>query len=186
MTPGFLLLFIFLVLINANTEGQSFSFQKINSGTKADIHAILKDDQQNIYFLTDKIYMLDKDARKKLDFPVEGKIYGFYPATPQDIWFTVIPFTSTCMLYHFHDGITEHIRPPFANYITAMHFFSVKSALIASIADMAVYENGSIHFRDGTLLTGLAACNQIKNIYDKLQVYSRAQVVVRAFKEKLI
>ncbi|MEI7724198.1 MAG: FG-GAP-like repeat-containing protein, partial [Bacteroidota bacterium] len=142
-TLRFLFAMLFLVPVMSQAFGQNSPFRKINSGTKADIRTIILDNQQGVYFLTDKIYRLDKDAWKKLDFPVEGKIYGFYPLTPQDVWFTVIPYTSTCMLYHFHDGITEHVRPPFANYITALHFFSENSALLASIADMAVYENGT-------------------------------------------
>jgi len=156
-----LLTIIVLLLFNIRTFGQPFSFRKINSGTKADIRNILQD-KQGVYFLTDKIYMLDTDRWKKLDFPVEGKIYSFYAVSQQDIWFTIIPFTSTCMLYHFHDGILQNVSPPFANYITSMHFISEDKALFAGIVDMAVYENGS--FR---MLPLSPARSNIVSIYGK-------------------
>ncbi|MCX6249724.1 MAG: FG-GAP-like repeat-containing protein [Bacteroidetes bacterium] len=134
---------VILMLIITNISGQSFSFRKINSGTKADIRTILHDDQKNVYFLTDKIYKLENDIWKKLDFPVEGKIYTIYPVSAKDVWFTVNQVTNTCMLYHYHDGITENVRSPFANQIFSIYFISENRALFAGIADMAVYENGS-------------------------------------------
>ncbi len=106
--------------------------------------------------------MFDTDRWKKLDFPVEGKIYSFYAVSPQDIWFTTIPFTSTCLLYHFHDGILQNVSPPFSNYITSMHFVSENKALFAGIVDMAVYENGL--FR---MLPLSPARNNILSIYGK-------------------
>ncbi len=122
--------------------GQKLSFRKINSGTKADISIINQDREHNVYFLTDKIYKMEKDTWNVLDFPTEGKIVSFSPLTAKDIWFTVIPFTSTCILYHYHNGITENIRSPFANYITSMHFITEDKALFAGYSDVASYENG--------------------------------------------
>jgi signal transduction histidine kinase len=134
---------IMLFMLNYLAIGQPLSFRKINSGTKSDILAIKEDEQQGVYFLTDKIYTLDKDTWKKLYFPVEGKISTFSPVSAQDIWFTVTQVTSTSILYHYHDGIIENIRTPFSNFISSIYFISGKSALFASYADMAVFENGS-------------------------------------------
>ncbi len=150
------------MLISAHGFGQSFSFRKINSGTKADIRAIKTDNQQNIYFLTDKIFMLEQDKWKKLDFPAEGSIYTIYPASKKDIWFTINQVTNTCMLYHFHDGITENVRSPFSNQIFSIFFLSENCALFAGIADIAVYENGS--FR---MFPPSPARHYIVNLYGK-------------------
>ncbi|MCX6306900.1 MAG: FG-GAP-like repeat-containing protein [Bacteroidetes bacterium] len=157
-----LLAVILVFLAAVPVAGQPVSFRKINTGTKSDIHAILRDHRQGVYFLTDKIYRLDNNAWKKLDFPVEGKIYTFYPVSPHDIWFTVIPFTSTCLLYHYRDGITENIRPPFANYITAMYFITPDKAFFAGVSDMAVYENGKF-----TVLPPLPVRYNILKIFGK-------------------
>jgi signal transduction histidine kinase len=139
----FFTIILLIQTFNTPLSGQSISFRKINSGTKSDIRTILQDKQNGVYFLTDKIYALDKDTWKKLDFPVDGKIVTFYPLSAQDIWFTVTQVTSTGTLYHSHDGIIENIRPPFSNFISSIYFISETSALFASYADMAIFENGS-------------------------------------------
>jgi signal transduction histidine kinase len=134
---------IMLLLCSRNSVGQPFSFRKVNSGTKSDILSIIQDKQQGVYFLTDEIYMRDQEAWKKLMIPVEGKISTFSPVSSQDIWFSVTQNTSTSLLYHHHDGITENIHVPLSNHITSMFFISKRTALFAGIADMIVYENRS-------------------------------------------
>ncbi|MEI6059754.1 MAG: FG-GAP-like repeat-containing protein [Bacteroidota bacterium] len=126
-----------------NVAGQNPSFRKLNSGTKADIRSIKLDEKKNVYFLTDKIYKVDNAAWKKLDFPVGGKINTFYPASPQDIWFTIDQVTNTSMLYHYHDNITENVRSPFSNQILSINFISEKTALFAGNAEIAIYQNGT-------------------------------------------
>lgn len=138
-----LLTVIILIFTNVHSTGQTLPFRIINSGTKSDILTIIQDQQKGVYFLTDKIYSLDKDTWKKLDFPVEGKIFAFYPLSAKDIWFSVTQITSTSMLYHYHVGITENVHSPFSNFISYIYFISENSALFASYADMAVFENGS-------------------------------------------
>ncbi len=123
---------------------------------------ILQDKQDGVYFLTDKIYALENDTWKKLDFPVEGKISTFCPVSEQDIWFTVTLVTSTSVLYHYHEGIIENVRPPFSNFISSIYFISENSALFASYADMAVFENGS--FR---MLPPLPARHIISKLFGK-------------------
>ncbi len=157
-----MLMVLAMMLFSMNSVGQPLSFRKINSGTKSDILSIVQDNKQGLYFLTDKIYVLENEGWKKLDFPVTGKIFNFFPLSAQDIWFTVVQATSTCMLYHYHHGITENIRPPFANQITSVCFLSETNALFASFADMAVYENGS--FR---ILPPSPTRNQIVKIFSK-------------------
>jgi len=143
LRSGFYIEVILLLLICEQAESQSVDFRKINSGTRSDIRYILHDTQQGVYFLTDKIYFLDKDGWKKLVFPVEGNIFFFNSLSPRDVWFNINQVTSTCLLYHYHDGITENIRPPLANSITSMFFLSENKALFAGFADLAIYENGS-------------------------------------------
>ena len=125
------------------TTGQPFSFRKINSGTKAKIHTLIQNKQQEVYFLANKIYFLNENKWSKQDFPVEGEIKEFYPVSSADIWFSVDQVTNTSVLYHYHDGVTDNIRPPFANTITSISFFSKNTGILTSFADVAVYENGS-------------------------------------------
>ncbi|KAF0129231.1 MAG: PDK repeat-containing protein [Bacteroidetes bacterium] len=134
---------IMLTIISAGIFGHPFSFRKINSGTKADIHALNSGKEQEVFFLTDKIHILEKDTWKKMDFPVEGRIFTFSPVSANDIWFTITQVTSTSLLYHYHDGKLENIRAPFSNFISNIHFVSENSALFAGWADMAVFEKGS-------------------------------------------
>ncbi len=122
--------------------GQSFSFRKVNSGTKSDIRSISEDKSGSLYFLTDKIYTLDKDTWRKVDVSVEEKIYYFNALSINNFWFNVNQVTNTCVLYHYRNGITEIMRPPLANSITSMYFPSENTALFAGYADMAVYDNG--------------------------------------------
>ncbi|MEI7983218.1 MAG: VCBS repeat-containing protein, partial [Bacteroidota bacterium] len=77
------------------------------------------------------------------DLPVEDKIYFFNVLSARDIWFNVNQATITCLLYHYHDGITEIIQPPLANSITSMYFISENKALFSGFADIAIFENGS-------------------------------------------
>jgi hypothetical protein len=137
------MLLISLTTIGIATVGQPFSFRKINSGTKADINTLANDSEQQIYFLTDRIHVLEKETWKKLDFPVEGIIYSFSPVSANNFWFTITQVTSTSLLYHYHHGKLENIRAPFSNFISNIHFVSENSALFAGWADMAVFENGS-------------------------------------------
>jgi enediyne biosynthesis protein E4 len=141
--PILLLLVILFMSFGSITSAQSLSFHKINSGTKADIITMMMDKNQDIYFLTDKIYKLNDARWKRLDFQVEGKISEFYPLSDEDIWFTVNQVTNTSQVYHFHQGITENIRSPFANQISSIYFISKDSALFTSLSDVAVYEGGS-------------------------------------------
>ena len=138
----FLTVFV-LLLSTFITIGQPFSFRKINSGTKAEIHSLIQNKQQEVYFLANKIYFLNENKWSKQDFPAEGKIKEFYPVSSKDIWFSADQVTNTSMLYHYHDGVTENIHPPFANTITSISFFSKNTGILTSFADVAVYENGS-------------------------------------------
>ncbi|MBK6963015.1 MAG: VCBS repeat-containing protein [Bacteroidales bacterium] len=129
--------------MNTGLAGQPFSFRKINSGTKADILALNSGKEQEVFFLTDKIHILQNNTWEKLDFPVEGKIFSYSPVSANNIWFTITQVTSTSLLYHYHDGKLENIRAPFSNFISNIQFVTENSALFAGWADMAVFENGT-------------------------------------------
>ncbi len=138
------LLYLFIPLVSSKgIAGQPISFRKVNSGTRADIRALAADKANNLYFLTDGIHILHDDTWAKMDFPVEGKIFAFCPVSADDIWFSVTLVTSTSLLYHYYESKTENIRTPFSNFISNIFFVSENSALFASWADMAVYDNGS-------------------------------------------
>ena len=158
----FLSVIYFILSFNPQLSGQPFSFRKINSGTKSDIRIIIMDNQQGVYFLTEKIHALGNDKWRTLDFPVEGKIFAFYPLSAKNIWFSITQVTSTSMLYHYHEGITENIRPPFSNFISSIHFISENTALFAGFADMAVFESGSF-----TMLPPLPARSVIAKLFGK-------------------
>ncbi len=131
-----------LFVIGADSVCQPLIFKKINSGTKADIIKITQTQQQEVFFLTNKIFSFKDNKTTKLDFPTDGKISLFYALSTNDIWFTINQITSISVLYHSHDGITENIRSPFANIISSMYFTSAHSAVFAGFADIAVYEKG--------------------------------------------
>ncbi|MBK7214401.1 MAG: VCBS repeat-containing protein [Bacteroidales bacterium] len=100
------------------------------------------DYEGNEYFLSDKIFSIQNDKWQRLNFPVAGKIYQFHPVNPRDIWLSVNQETYTCLLYHYHEGITENIQPPFSNFITAMYFPNKDFGILASDVDIAIYSKG--------------------------------------------
>jgi signal transduction histidine kinase len=118
-------------------------FIRINSGTKSDILKIDITRDGNVYFLTDKIFTLQGSSWGKVDIPAEGPITSFDAISPENIWFSNTLETSTSMLYHYHDGIIENIRTPFANDITSINFVSGQLGFFASYSDVVVYSHGS-------------------------------------------
>jgi hypothetical protein len=79
-----LLLTIFICLWS-NKQVDSQSFTRVNSGTKSDIQKIKVTKDGSAFFLTDKIYTLEGDAWKMVDFPVAGKIAAFDAISRDDI-----------------------------------------------------------------------------------------------------
>ena len=137
-----LFLSIVLCLLFTGT-GFSQSFIRVNSGTKSNIRAIKMTREGDGYFLTEKIYALEGDSWKKVDFPVSGPIATFEVISKDDIWFSSTLETSTSMLYHYHDGIIENIHSPFANDISAVCFKSKNLGFFASYSDVVIYQNGA-------------------------------------------
>jgi len=151
-----------LIVFGTNGICQTLNFKKINSGTKADILKIVQTPDQKVFFLTNKIYSFENYKGKKLDFPVDNKIYLFYPLFANNIWFSENLMTNISVLYHFHNGITENIRSPFANTISCMYFTSENTALFSGFADMARYENGKF-----TLLPPVPTNLSVIKLYSK-------------------
>ncbi len=77
-----------------------------------------------------------------MEFPAEGKIFAFFPVAANDFWFTINQVNYTCMLYHYKDGKTESVKPPFSNHISSINFFSADSALFSSFAELVLYTDG--------------------------------------------
>jgi signal transduction histidine kinase len=93
--------------------------------------------------MTNKLYTLEDDRWKVVDFPVTGKIAAFDAISRNDIWFSTTQENSTSLLYHFHDGITENMSGPLANDITSISFESPDLGFFASYSDLAVYSKGA-------------------------------------------
>lgn len=140
MSRGLLLFICCLFILSNKTYSQGF--KKINSGTKADIQQCFVDDQKKCFFLTDKIYRWDSTDLQKLNFPVNGKIFRFYPVSKDDIWFSISQETYTSLLYHYHDGILENIPSPFTNVISYIHFHDKDFGLFCCTSEVAYYKNG--------------------------------------------
>lgn len=138
---NFLTGILFLVCIPVSGKGQLLSFQLVNAGTKSNIRQIETDKEGNVYFLTDDIYLLRNGCWKKLEFPVDGKIFTFLPVSPDEIWFTVNLVTNISTLYHYHDGITECIRSPLSNHISDICPAKENGLYFASYAEIVHYEN---------------------------------------------
>jgi signal transduction histidine kinase len=155
-----LLVAVALGLSGMRTHCQPFSFRKINSSTKADIKTLLRSYDDNVYFLTEKIYSLNSNEWSKMNVPAEGKITGFFPVSSKDIWYSVDKLTNTSILYHYDDGKTKNIEPPFSNTITSIYFLSGSTGIFASFSDIALFENGT--FR---VLPPLPSRNGIMRFY---------------------
>ena len=138
----FPLLIILLVINNINLYSQDFTFQKINSGTRAPIHSIYICRDQSTFFFTDRIYKLENYEWKRVNLPVDGRIGCFYPVSSSDYWYSIDQLNYTSLVYHLHDGINENIRSPFANYISFILGITDRKVFFTSIGDMAIYENG--------------------------------------------
>ncbi|MCX6269462.1 MAG: FG-GAP-like repeat-containing protein [Bacteroidetes bacterium] len=122
--------------------GLTQSFIRVNSGTKSEIHKIMMTRDGKGYFLTDKIFHIEGDAWKKVDLPVSGTITSFYALSNDELWFSTLLETSTSMLYHHHDGITENIHSPFGNNITDIFFTAENLGFFASYSDAVIYHKG--------------------------------------------
>ena len=102
--PGFFLVILCYLIIPA--DGFSQSFMRVNSGTKADIRKVTITHDGTGYFLTDKVYCLENDIWKEIDFPVSEPNRTLEAVSPLDIRFSATLETSTSTLYYYHDGIT--------------------------------------------------------------------------------
>jgi signal transduction histidine kinase len=118
------------------------TFTRVNAGTKSDIRRIMFTPDMNGYFLTDQLFTLKGDQWEKIDLPETGTIATFEAISKDEIWFSTTLETSTSMLYHFHNGITENIHSPFANDISSVSFASKQLGFFASYSDVAIFKDG--------------------------------------------
>ena len=123
-------------------SGVAQSFIRMDAGTKSNIREIIMTPDGHGYFLTDKVYTLEGDGWKKVDYPVSGPIGAFNAISADDIWFSASLETSTSMLYHYHDGITENIHTPFANDIHTVLFASPHLGFFTSYSEIVIYDHG--------------------------------------------
>ena len=83
-TAPLLLLALVLLSGQLKTSGQDLSFQKINSGTRGDIHFVYTCPDQSVFFFTDRVYRLENSTWKRIDVPADGKIGCFYPLSSNE------------------------------------------------------------------------------------------------------
>ncbi|MDP1622828.1 MAG: FG-GAP-like repeat-containing protein [Bacteroidales bacterium] len=159
MSDSLIFLSVFLCVFHS-TSGFPQVFTKVNSGTKSDIRQLKITPDGTGYFLTDKIFAFDGKSWKKADFPVAGLISTFDAISMDNIWYSTSLETSTSMLYHYHNGVTETIHAPFANDITSVFFQSENLVFFASYSDVVIYKN-----REFEKFIPAVMCGIIKAIY---------------------
>lgn len=111
---------------------QSLSFQRVHSGTKTDIRAVktgLLDEQ--VYFLTDKIYAVKPNGIARVDMPVAESISHFYPFSDKEYWFSVHQNANNSILYHYKSGSITSVAQPLSNQIDLLHFYAPGKALLS-------------------------------------------------------
>jgi len=136
-----------LQIITAQGEisGDFFSnaFRRINAGTKSDIRTLKYDRDGQIYFLAEDISLFHDHAWKKMNFSIDGNVYTFLPVSSSDIWFSVNLITNVSALYHYHNGITERLRSPFSNHISAILLLPGGRIFFTSYADVALLKGNT-------------------------------------------
>ncbi len=118
------------------------TFIKVNTGTKSEIRKIMVTGDGGVFFLTNKLYALEGDRWEKVDIPVLGPLATFNALSKSDIWYSATQETSTSLLFHYHNGITENVSSPLANVITSVFFISPNMGFFASYSDVVVFHNG--------------------------------------------
>lgn len=119
------------------------SFVRVNSGTKSDILQISMINENEGFFLTDKIYTLYQGAEwKKADYSAIRSIYKFAANSASDFWYVTNLENSTSIIYHSVDKKEEQITGPFGVAIYAMNVTSDNIAFVSSSSEVAIYENG--------------------------------------------
>ena len=136
----FIILFIFISLA---ARPQSFSFRKVNSGTRAKIQSVFICRDNSAYFFTDRIYRLENNFWEKIGFLKTDQISCFYPVSAGDFWFTVDEIISTSIIYHYHRGIIEKMNTPFVNHTNMVYAISPAKSIFSGYGEMAVWENDS-------------------------------------------
>lgn len=135
------LVLLIIVAIWTN-KASSQEFIKVNSSTKSDIQRILVSDDNSCFFFSSKIYAFNKGSWSRLNLPWEGNINNFFPISKDDIWYSSSLENYTSQVYHYHNGVVENIRPPFANFITGIYFINKDVGIFSSFSELAVCDHG--------------------------------------------
>ncbi len=160
-------------------------FMKVSSGIRTTVPEIREGDDGTLFMLSGKIYQLRGQHWESIETLTEGRIYAFCPVTSSDIWFTINQVTNTSLLYHFHDGITELIRSPFANQIVHIGRYDRETLIFTSYSDIALYRNGKfralppVPTRFSVFKTVAAGADQLYLLTNGNELFSWARGVYR-------
>jgi len=119
------------------------SFVRVNSGTKSDIIRICMQNENEGFFLTDKIYALNQGVEwKKADYSALRPISLLSANSINDFWYTTNLENSTSIIYHSLNKKEDRIMGPFGVVIYSMFVTPGNVAFFSSSSEVAVYENG--------------------------------------------
>ncbi len=122
---------------------QAQPFVRVNSGTKSDIRHISMLNENEGYFLADKVYSLHEGIEwMKADNPTTPSIAHFFANSFNDFWYITNLANSTAVIYHSMDGKVESIPGPFGVSIYSLFVAPDNAAFVSSSSEVAVYENG--------------------------------------------
>lgn len=147
-TSGFKLktkgiLFFAYLIVCMQFPIQAQKFVRVNSGTKSDIFRIGMLNENEGFFLTDKIYTLNQGVEwEKADYSANRSISLFSAKSILDFWYVTNLENSTSNIYHSLNKQEERITGPFGVGIYAMHVTADNIVFLSSSSEVAVYEGG--------------------------------------------
>lgn len=140
VTRGALLLMMGLFAFPA-LPVYSMDFIKVRSGTKKSISNLLTSLDGKPWFQTDWVYHLESEGWTKSLLDIDDPVFIFCPVSGSESWFTVNQVSNTCILYRRINGKTSIVNHPFPNHISCISFLKPGRAVMASFAEVAIFEN---------------------------------------------
>ena len=135
------LFFMLLVFCQIISAGQSFV--KVNSGTKSGISHITMFNENEGFFMSDKIYSL----KNGVDWTLQNitsirPITMFSANSADDFWYFTNLENSTSVYYHFHHNNVETYVGPFGVSTFTMCLAPDDTPFFASFTEVAFLKNG--------------------------------------------
>lgn len=118
-------------------------FVLINSGTKSDISDITMFNDNEGYFMADKIYSLKNGVEwTKQNFPTSRTISTFSANSAKDMWYVTNLENSTSVFSHFHNNIVENYVGPFGVTTYTTCVAPDNTPFFASYTEVAYFQDG--------------------------------------------